>query len=486
MKNISVVKIFNVLGLFIFFTGIFMLIPVLVDLSRKEETYIIFLIFSILSIVVGGSIYLATYEKSSTVNYKEGVLLTVFSWFIIVAFAALPIQYASEDINYVDAYFEAMSGITTTGATVFANLSELSLGMHLWRALIQWVGGLGIVVTGLAILPNLKIGGMQMFKIESFDIDQSSNKATSLASSIMKIYTLLTIIIILLLWLVAKLSFFDSIIHAFTSISTAGFSNYDASIGFFNNPTAEVILTISMIVGGMPLILVYFLVFEGKIKNFFKDQQIKGFLIAILTIVMVVTAYLVIKNGFSIGQSLRYASFTVVSIITGTGYVLTDYTTWGTSIVMLLFIITFSGGCSGGTSCGIKIFRFQILTSFTLAKLKQNNIHKSVITPYYNKRPLNDNIVNSVVVYFYFFIVTFIAISFVLTFFGLDIITATSATATSLANVGPGFGDVIGPSGNFSSLQSSVKIILIFAMIIGRLEIIGLYMMIYKSFWQNK
>ncbi len=486
MKNISIVKIFNVLGLFIFFTGVFMLMPALLDLCRKEEIYLVFLIFAILSGVVGGSIFFATYEKDSTVNYKEGVLLTVFSWFVIVAFAALPIQYASKDINYVDAYFEAMSGITTTGSTVFGNLSELSLGMHLWRALIQWVGGLGIVVTGLAILPNLKIGGMQMFKIESFDIDQSKNKATSLASSIVKIYVLITLVVILLLWLVAKLSFFDSIVHAFTSISTAGFSNYDASIGFFNNPTAEIILTISMIVGGMPLILVYFLVFEGKVKTFLKDQQIRGFLIAISTLVMIVATYLVLKNGFSFSQSLRYASFTVVSIITGTGYVLTDYTTWGTSIVMLLFIITFSGGCSGGTSCGVKIFRFQVLTSFTLAKLKQNNIHKSVITPYYNKRPLKNNIVDSVVVYFYFFIITFIIISFILTFFGLDIITATSATATALANVGPGFGDTIGPSGNFSSLESSVKIILILAMIIGRLEIIGLYMMIYKSFWQNK
>ncbi len=484
--NISIAKVFNILGLFILFTGLFMLIPALVDIYMKSQNYLVFLIYAIISIVVGSSIALATYQKGSSVNYKEGVILTVFSWFIIVAFAALPLQYANDHVTYIDAYFEAMSGITTTGATVFSNLGELSLGMHIWRALIQWVGGLGIVVTGLAILPNLKIGGMQIFKVESFDINQSKSKAANLANSIIKVYVLLTVIIILLLWLVAKLSFFDSIMHAFTSISTAGFSNYDASVGFFENPIAEVILMIAMVLGGMPLILIYFFVFERKAKVLFSDHQVRGFLLTLGAVTLVISLYLYFKNGFSLEQALRYSSFTVISIITGTGYVLTDYTTWGISIVMILFIATFIGGCSGGTSCGIKIFRFQVLKNFAIANLKQTNIFKSVVTPFYNGKPLQQEVIYSVFVYFYFFVITFIVISLLLTFFGLDAVTALSATATTLANVGPGFGDIIGPSGNFSSLDPIVKVILIFAMIIGRLEIIGLYTMIYKSFWQNK
>lgn len=475
-------------GILTGFTGVLMLIPMFIDLVANDLTYIAFLKSSLVSIVVGIVVALISYNKNNRRSFRflEGVILTILSWFVIVAFGCLPFIYSDLSLSYTDAYFETMSGITTTGATVIEDLESISKGLNIWRGMVQWFGGLGIIVMGIAFLPSLKIGGMELFKIESFEtFNTQFSTARKIAGGITLIYVVGTIVVILSLIIFAKLSMFDSFMHGLTSISTAGFSSYNDSIAGLNNAMAEFILIFSMIFGGLPYILIYYFIFTGQKKNIIlQDAQIRGYLKLILGIILIITLYMWLSNGYSISSALRYSAFTVVSTMTGTGYVVADYSTWGYFPVMVIFFTTFIGGCAGSSACGIKVFRIQIAWQIAKTQIIKMTKQDAVVLPKYNRNIIANDVMMSLFAYFILFFIAFVLIACALSFLGLDFITAISATATCITNVGPGLGEIIGPVGNFSSLSSIIKWILIFTMLIGRLEVLVVMILFYKNFWR--
>jgi trk system potassium uptake protein TrkH len=467
-------------------TGLLMLIPAFIDYFFNIYSAQSFFISSIITIFVGFLCAFANKQANlGHMTMKEGLLLAVLSWVFVVAFASLPFYLSYLNMSYTDAYFEMMSGITTTGATIISNLDNLSYGLHLWRAIMQWIGGLGIIVIGIILFPSIQGGGMQLFKIEAFEtFDSAFDRVKNIAIGMIVIYILITIVIILLLVFLANLGFFDAIIHAFTSVSTAGFSNKNSSVAYFDNPIAEVILIFSMIIGGIPYILLYYLVFLRK-TQIFKDAQVKTYVLTIIILVVGLSLYVNLHNGINLLSALRYVSFSVVSLLTGTGLVNVDYTNFGYLPTMLLFFVMFIGGCGGSTACGIKIYRFQISYAILKAHLNKIFLHKHVSIPYYNGKIITNDMAVGIFVYLFLFLMILALSSVLLSMMNLDFITAFSASVTCLTNVGPGLGNLIGPSGNFANLPDQAKWVLSIVMLLGRLEIIGVIVLFNKNFWTN-
>ncbi len=477
------------LGYFVTFTGVLMLIPCIVDaLSGYTSTAVLFFIFSILTLFVGSILILSNrQEQYTSLGIKEGLLLTFINWVVIVSIAALPFHFSYLKLSYTDSFFELMSAVTTTGASVIPKLGELTYGFHIWRAIWQWIGGIGIIIVGVILIPLMQGGGMNIFKAESFEtFDNAFDKAKRIAKGMFVIYVFFTLAIILALIFIAKLDLLDSIVHALTSVSTAGFSTQDGSIMAYNNPNMEVILSVAMLVGGIPYTLLYYFIFLRK-KYLLIDEQVRGYLFAILVSCLIMVLWLHFHNNIEFYESMRYSTFMVISLMTGTGFISVDYEIFGNFPTMFLFTLMFIGGCAGSTACGIKIYRFQIAKKI-LSMFFKNVLFKNIVNiPSYNGRALSKNEILQVFVFLYLFIVILFTVSIILSAMGLDFITAFSAAASCLTNVGPGLGDLIGAStaGNFALLPDSSKWLLSFVMLIGRLEIIGVLIIFSKYFWNN-
>ncbi len=484
--NIKFRLILHFIGYIISLVGVLMLIPAFIDFFFNRSSSKSFFIFSLFTTFIGFTFAFANKEENlGVMSAKDGFLITILSWIIVVAFAALPLSFSYLNLSYTDAYFEIMSGITTTGATVITDLDQLSYGLHFWRALMQWIGGIGIIVIGILLFPSIQGGGMQLFKLEAFEtFDSAFKKVKTIALGILLIYSVITVIIIILLMYVADLNFFDSLIHSFTSVSTAGFSNKNSSIAYFNNPTAEIILMISMIIGGMPYILLYYFIFLRKI-NLFSDSQVIGYFKILIISVLLLFSYLYFHNGLSSFNSFRYASFSVVSLLTGTGLVNVDYTGFGYFPTMMLFFVMFIGGCGGSTACGIKVYRFQIAYQVLKSAVDKLFLNKHISVSYYNNKIITSDMSINIFSYLFLFLIFLAFGSVCLSAMNLDFITAFSASVACLTNVGPGIGQVVGPSGTFASIPDGGKWILVMLMLLGRLEILGVIIIFSKNFWSN-
>ncbi len=484
--NINFRLVLNLLGYLVGYTGILMLIPAIIDFFMKEEAWKTFFIFSLLITFIGFAFAFANkQEQTQGLSNKDGLLLTILAWLVIVALTALPFTYSYLEMSYTDSYFEMMSGITTTGATVIPALDKLSYGFHFWRAFIQWVGGIGIIVTAVILIPSMQGGGMQLFKIEAFEtFDSAKEKVKKIAMGMIIIYLCITFLSLVALMFIAELGFFDALIHSLTSVSTAGFSNKDSSVGYFQNPKMELILTFSMISGGMPYMLLYYFVFLRK-TLIFQDSQIKAYLFLLLSITTIISIWLISHNGLPAGDSVRQTMFTVASLLTGTGFVLVDYSLWGTFPTMVLLITMFIGGCGGSTACGIKIYRIQV--AFIIAKntIEKLFLKQHMSIPFYNKRVISPDFATGVFVYLFLLMVTLFISSAILSSLDLDFITAFTATVACITNVGPGLGNIVGPAGNFSSLPDMAKWVLSLTMLLGRLEILGVLIICSRKFWTN-
>lgn len=486
--QINIRLILALLGYFIVFAGTLMFIPATIDffVTQQNSGAATFYICGVLTLFIGSILLFANKNEQLhfRLSIKEGMLLTVLSWIVLVAFAAFPFKVSYLNLSYTDAYFEMMSGITTTGATIIPHLDELSYGFHIWRAMFQWIGGIGIIVTGVIMIPSMQASGMQMFKIEAFEtFDSAFDRAKSIAWGMLIIYTVITLLVIFGLLYFANLDFFDSIIHALTSVSTAGFSDRDASIGYFNNPRAEFILILAMISGGIPYILIYYFFFLRR-DTIFKDDQIKAYFAIIIVMTIILALWLMFVNGINTFTSFRYSLFTVVSLVTGTGYVTVNYEGLGTFPTMLLFSIMFIGGCGGSTACGIKVYRFQIGYATAKTAMQRMFLKKHSIVPFYNNRVVGSDFIFAVFAYFFLFFIILMTGSVIISGMGFDFVTALSATAACLTNVGPGL-NLVGPAQNFSILSDGAKWLLSFIMLIGRLEILGVILLFTKSFWRH-
>jgi trk system potassium uptake protein TrkH len=433
---------------------------------------------------VGGGLLLSNQGKTQNLTLKQAFILTTFSWVALALFAAVPFLLADINVSATDALFEAMSGITTTGGTVLKDLDNLPPGILLWRAILQWIGGIGIIVFAIAVLPMLRIGGMQLFRTESSDNSEKIlPRAGQIAGAIGSLYLTLTIICAMCYWM-AGMSGFDALCHALTTIATGGFSTHDASLGHFENIRIELIAMFFMVLGGIPFILlIQFL--RGKHLAIINDAQVRWYLSIIAITVLTVTAWLVYSGTYTPFSALRYASFNIISIITTTGYASADYNLWGPFMITVFFLVGVTGGCTGSTSGGIKIFRYQVLYQTAKSQILQLIQPHGVFRPLYKKKPLPEVVSSSVMSFFILFAFCFSVIAMLLSLTGLDFLTSMSSAASALANVGPALGDTVGPAGDFSSFADEAKWLLTFAMLIGRLEIFTVLVLLAPQFWRD-
>ena len=476
--------IIYLIGMLLCILSLFMMIPAFVDWLYGNNDWPAFVGASLLTLFVGAILYLSNRDSTTEhLELRQAFLLTNSAWISIALFGSLPFLLSEIDMSFTDAIFESTSGITTTGATVINNLEATSHGILIWRALLQWLGGVGIIVMALAVLPMLSIGGMQLFKTESYETpDKVVPKAASFAAGISIVYITLTVVWALMLW-VAGMPLFDSIAHAMTTLATGGYSTRSDSLAAFNSSSIEIIVIFGMIVGSLPFVH-YLAITKKGLKNLFKDDQVKLFLTLIVFVVLIVSIYLNL-NDKPFLEALRLASFNVISIITGTGFGTSDFNNWGGFPTTILLILMFIGGCAGSTTCGLRMARIQVLVANAKAQISKLIRPHAVVVSYYNQKPIPENVAESVMGFFFLYIISFAVIACLLGGLGLDLITAISGAASAIGNVGPGLGDIIGPSGTYQSIPELGKLFLCAGMILGRLEIFAILVMFSPLFWKN-
>ena len=476
--------VFFIIGILLVILGAFMLVPYLIQMLYQENSHS-FLSSAFVTIFIGILFILSNLEKNHKLNLQQTFLFSTLAWIAIAIFGSLPFILSTLNLSISESFFESMSGITTTGSTIILNLDGSPKSILLWRAIMQWLGGIGIIVMAITVLPLLKVGGMQLFKMESSDnTEKILPKTIEVASIIITTYLILTFLCAFFYW-VFGMQIFDSITHSMTTIATGGFSTHNDSIGYFKNSNIEIIATIFIILGSIPFIS-YLKFAKGNKKTFFEDVQIRGFIYLIIFSVIVMFLYLFFSaHESSVLDRLRISSFNVVSILSGTGYVTDDFGLWGKFSLIFFLFLMFIGGCAGSTTCGIKIFRLQMLFLFLRNQIKKFIYPNSIFVVKYNNQKISDSFINSVIIFIFAYLFLFIILAILLSVTGLDFLSAISAAATSISNVGPGLGDMIGPNGNFKEVSDVSKWLLSFGMLLGRLELFAVLVLFFPSFWKS-
>lgn len=470
-------------GIFILVIGFLMMVPGAVDWVASDPEWKAFVISAGISIVTGVLMVSSSWTGDISFNIRQGFLLTTTSWILISAVSAIPFVLAGLKIDYTDAFFEAMSGLTTTGSTVLSGLDNMPSGILLWRSLLQWIGGIGIIVTAVAMLPFLRVGGMQLFRMESSDKSEKIlPRAGQIAGVIGLVYFGLTVLGAIA-YALAGMTDFEAINHAMTTLSTGGFSTSDQSMGHFKAPAIHWVSTAFMLLGGLPFAL-YVKALHGKWKDLFQNSQVQSFIYFLLLVILSLSAWLSITQGVPVLKALRLTAFNVVSVVTTTGYASTDYSLWGTFPIVVFFFLTFVGGCTGSTAGGIKIFRFEIMYKIIRQQLHSMLYPRGVFIVQYNSRNLPNEVMRSIGIFVSQFCAIVVLMTFLLSMTGLDLMTSITGAVTAIANVGPGLGKIIGPSGNFSSLPDTAKWILSIGMLVGRLEIMTVLVLLTRGFWK--
>jgi len=458
--------------------------PLLADLIAHNPDWQVFAASAVVTMFVGSMLVLSQHGRDLQLNIKQAFMLTSTGWLMLAVFAALPLRFSALNIDFADAFFESMSGLTTTGSTVLTGLDTMPPGILLWRSIIQWMGGIGIIVMAIAILPFLRSGGMQLFRTESSDTSERViPRIKRMTAALLVTYALLTTVCGLALWY-AGMTPLDAAIHAMTTLSTGGFSSHDSSIGYFHSALIENIILVFMICGSIPFIA-YFKFAHGDKMAFRRDPQIRGLLGILLTMTLMLSAWLVFKDNFSIFQALRMSAFNIVSVISTTGFVSTDYAQWGALPVGAFFLMTFIGGCTGSTSGGIKILRFQVLRQVFSGYVWRLIYPHGVRTTQFGDTTISPDVALGVLIFTLSFLVITGLIGLLLTSLGLDLDTAMSGAATAVANVGPGLGTIIGPSGTFTALPDAAKWVLAFSMLLGRLEFFTVLVLLTPGYWRH-
>ncbi|WP_339487996.1 TrkH family potassium uptake protein [Pseudomonas sp. EL_65y_Pfl2_R95] len=473
-----------ILGIFLLTLALSMMIPLLTLLVYgRTEDLDPFLWSSLITAVAGIALVIPGRPENAQLRPRDMYLLTTGSWLVVCIFAALPMVQIHH-ISYTDAFFETMSGITTTGSTVLSGLDTASPGLLIWRSMLQWLGGIGFIGMAVAILPLLRVGGMRLFQTESSDWGEKVMPRSHMAAKyILLVYLGLTMLGFVSYWL-AGMTPFEAINHAMTSISTGGYSTSDSSLAHWDQPAVHWVAVLMMISGSLPFTL-YVATARGNRRALIRDHQVHGFIGFLVLTWVVFGTWLWINSDYSWMDAVRIVAVNVTSVVTTTGFALGDYTLWGSFAVMLFFYLTFIGGCSGSTAGGLKIFRFQVAYVLLRANLQQLVHPRAVIKQQYNNHNLDEDIVRSLITFSFFFTITIGVIALGLALLGLDWITALTGAATAVCNVGPGLGPIIGPAGNFASLPDAAKWLLTLGMLLGRLEILTVLVLVTRSFWRH-
>lgn len=461
-----------------------MVVPALVDVAVGNPDWRVFVGSAAVTAFIGGSLILANRQDVMTLTRKDCFLLTTLSWIVLCFFGSVPFMVSDLKLSLTDAFFETMSGLTTTGSTVVTKLDSQPPGILLWRSILQGFGGAGIIVMAIGLLPFMRVAGMQLFKTESSDIsDKTLPQLRQVAIATLSVYLALVIACALAYWL-AGMSGFEAVNHAMPTIATGGFSTSDDSIGHFKSPAIEWVGVVFMIAGSLPL-LAYFRVVLGDRWALFRDRQVRALVALLVGVSVFLGIWLWHTKGIPFIDAIRLATFNVTSIVTTTGFASTDYNEWGALAVGVFFVLTFIGGCSGSTAGGIKIFRFQILAIAFRTHTWRVLMPHTVITAFYNNRQLKGEVYYAVML----FVVTYLGVealgALLLAAMGLDLVTALSGMAQAMGNVGPGLGPIIGPAGNYATLPDGAKWVLAFGMLVGRLELFTVLVLLSPAFWRT-
>jgi trk system potassium uptake protein TrkH len=478
-------QVLFMIGMMVTVLAVTMLAPAVVDFaSGQHESATAFILSSIIGVFVGGAVTLSTRGPVGDMPARGAFVLIVGAWLGLALCAALPLRLSGQGLDWTDAIFESISGLTTTGATVITGLDMRPPGLLLWRAILQWIGGIGIIVTAMAFWPMLGIGGMQLFQLETGDTSEKVlPRATQIAAGIAAIYLALTIVCFLA-YVGTGMAWLPALCHSMSTVSTGGFSTSDNSMGEYVHLGSDMITVVFMILASLPFGL-FLLASRGKFSGLYKDSQVRGFLLVVAVATLGLTA-LIMAQDLPAGDvaAWRHASFNAISIITGTGFATTDYGQWGPLAQAGFFVFMFIGGCAGSTTCSVKIFRYQIAGTAMrryLARLLRPN---AIIPMHYNGRPVSESILHSVLGFFFVFFAVYAASASILSAMGLDLVTALSGAAATLTNVGPGLGSIIGPAGTFEPLSDPVKWVLTANMFIGRLEVLAVLILLSPRFWR--
>lgn len=477
--------IFLVIGILLIILALFMVPPMVADMAVGHADWQVFLAAGAVTLFAGVSLVLMNRTPDfPELTGRQAFLLTTLVWVVLSVFAAMPLAFSDLGLTPADALFEAMSGITTTGATVITGLELAPPGILLWRAILHWLGGMGFIVMAVAILPILRVGGMQLVRTESSDLSEKIlPRAAQVAAAIGLVYLGLTLLCAVLYY-AAGMTIFEATAHAMATISTGGYSTRDASIGGFASIRIECVAIVFMILGSLPFVL-YIQAGNGHLRPLFTDAQVRWFMGITAVFVLVITVWLVIMEGAAPLEALRHATFNVVSLISTTGFVSSDYASWGTFPVTALFFLMCIGGCTGSTSGGIKIFRFTVLHAIAKSQIGRLMRPHGVFVPSFNHRPVPEAAAIAVMAFVFMFGLSFAVFALLLSMLGLDYLTAMSAAVTALANVGPGLGETVGPAGTFAPLPEGAKWLLTAAMLIGRLELFTVLVLFAPSFWRG-
>ncbi len=473
-----------VIGLLLAVLGLTMLGPMVADISERNGHWPVFLESAVLTSLTGILTAISCQNGvQPKLNLRQTFLLTSTVWLALPTFGALPFMLGESDFGLTDAMFEAMSGITTTGSTVMVGIEDLPAGLQLWRGILQWLGGIGIIVVAMVFLPELKVGGMQVFRSEAFEtMGKILPRAAQIASGIAVIYVGLTIAC-MLAYITTGMEPFDAVVHAMTTIATGGFANSDASFSGYG-AGVHYVAALFMILSALPFVR-YVQLAAGHASPLLRDVQIRDFVLTLAAAVLLMTISLADYSHGLTEKALRHSLFNVISVMSGTGFASDDYMQWGPFAVTMFFFLGLIGGCAGSTACSVKIFRYQILFASIGAQIRKIHQPHGVFTPRYDGRPVAEDVLSSVMSFFVVFIVSIGITSVLLSLTGLDFITSVSGAATAIANVGPGLGPLIGPAGNFAGLPDVAKWILILAMFVGRLELLVVLVLVTTEFWRS-
>jgi trk system potassium uptake protein TrkH len=482
---IDIRPIFFIVGILLTVLGVCMLIPAAVDALPDDADWQVFTGSAVVTGFTGNVLILAFRGTGRLkLRLREAFLLTVLSWFGIACFAALPFLFSNLNLSVADAVFEAISGITTTGSTILTGLDSMPRGILLWRSLLQGIGGIGIIVMAIALLPLLQVGGMQLFRMESSDRSEKvTPRLRQMTAEISALYLGFIAACAISYW-VAGMTPFEAVNHALTTISTGGYSTTDASFAKFQGAAVHWLAIAFMLIGGITFTL-YVRSLHGDPFAVFRDSQVRWFLGILTAAIAAVAVWIIVNQGIDVGTAIRLAAFNVVSIVTTTGYASADYYQWGSFAVCAFYLLTFVGGCTGSTAGAMKVFRFQVLYAVASQQLARLLVPHRVTVPKVEGREITDSVAISVLNFFFFYAFTFAAVALCLAMFGLDLVTAISGSATAVGNVGPGLGPVIGPAGNFSSLPDGAKWVLSLGMLLGRLEFVTIFVLLTPSFWRD-
>ncbi len=474
------------LGIMCMLLGVAMVPSALLDIAAGEGAWPIFVSSSFAVTALGAALFVLTRGDSPPqTGQREAFLLTVMVWVVLPALAAIPLM--SSGLSFTDAMFESVSGLTTTGATVLTGLDDLPQGLLLWRAILQWFGGIGIIVTAIAILPQLRVGGMQLFQIESSDQTGKFLPQVSQVALQAGIIYLIVSVCCATSYALSGMTAFDAIAHAMTTVSAGGFSTHDESFGHFNGTPAIYPAIFFMIIAGLPFSLLALTVLHGRFSALWDDPQPRLFIVIILALSLMVVGYHELEITPAPYElrlvAFREALFNIISVTTGTGYASAAYDGWGGPVLIVFLTATFLGGCAGSAACGIKMFRLEISAKAVFAHARKMVQPHRLVPVRYNGKAVDEDTLQSVMVFIILYLLTFAIAAILLSLLGLDAISAVSGAATTVSNVGPGLGPTIGPSGTFQTLPDAAKWVCTIAMLLGRLEFVAVFVVLSRRFW---